>query len=139
MKLNPWAKVGTLAAVVLASVALLGGSVIVSNSPGNFNAGLTRPVGNGDTPGGLLRLGSSAPCDSLDPAQTFDPWCAVVHRTFSRNLMSFAGKPGEQGLIVVPDLVSDLPVTNADKTSWTFKLRPDVFWSDGSAVTATDV
>ena len=139
MKLNPWAKVGTLAAVVIASVALLGGSVIVSNSPGNFNAGLTRAVGDGDTPGGLLRLGSSAPCDSLDPAQTFDPWCAVVHRAFTRNLMSFAGKPGDQGLVVVPDLVSDLPISNADKTSWTFTLRPDVFWSDGSAVTSADV
>jgi len=139
MKLNPWAKVGTLAAVVIASVALLSGSVIVSNSPGGFNAGLTRTVGDGDTPGGLLRLGSSVPCDSLDPAQTFDPWCAVVHRAFSRNLMSFAGKPGDQGLIVVPDLVSDLPVTNSDKTSWTFKLRSDVFWNDGSAVTSADV
>ena len=139
MKLNPWAKFGTLAVVVMASVALLSGSVIVSNSPGGFNAGLTRTVGDGDTPGGLLRLGSSVPCDSLDPAQTFDPWCAVVHRTYSRNLMSFAGKPGDQGLIVVPDLVSDLPVTNSDKTSWTFKLRSDVFWNDGSAVTSADV
>ena len=139
MKLNPWAKVGTLAAVVIASVALLGGSIIISNSPGNFNAGLTRSVGDGDTPGGLLRLGSSAPCDSLDPAQTFDPWCAVVHRAFTRNLMSFAGKPGDQGLVVVPDLVSDLPTSNADKTSWTYTLRPDVFWSDGSAVTSADV
>ena len=139
MKLNPWAKVGTLAAVVIASVALLGGSIIVSNSPGNFNAGLTRSVGDGDTPGGLLRLGSSAPCDSLDPAQTFDPWCAVVHRAFTRNLMSFAGKPGDQGLVVVPDLVSDLPTSNADKTSWTYTLRSDVFWSDGSAVTSADV
>lgn len=139
MKLNPWAKVGTLAVVVMASVALLGGSIIVRNSPGNFNAGLSRPVGDGDTPGGLLRLGSSIPCDSLDPAQTFDPWCAVVHRTFTRNLMSFAGKPGDQGLVVAPDLVADVPTTNADKTSWTFTLRTDVFWSDGSAVTATDV
>ena len=139
MKLNPWAKVGTLAAVVIASVALLGGSIIVSNSPGNFNAGLSRSVGDGDTPGGLLRLGSSAPCDSLDPAQTFDPWCAVVHRAFTRNLMSFAGKPGDQGLVVVPDLVSDLPTSNADKTSWTYTLRSDVFWSDGSAVTSADV
>jgi peptide/nickel transport system substrate-binding protein len=139
MKLNPWAKVGTLAIVLMASVALLGGSIIVRNSPGNFNAGLTRPVGDGDTPGGLLRLGSSLPCDSLDPAKTFDSWCAVVHRTFTRNLMSFAGKPGEQGLVVAPDLVAGLPVTNADKTSWTFTLRSDVFWSDGTAVTASDV
>ena len=139
MSLNSWKKVGTFAVVAIASVALLTGSMIVTNSPGEFNAGLTRTVGNGDTSGGILRLGSSEPCDSLDPAQTFDPWCAVVHRIFTRNLMSFAGKPGEQGLIVVPDLAADLPDSNEDKTSWTFKLRPDVLWSDGSAVTATDI
>jgi peptide/nickel transport system substrate-binding protein len=139
MKSNPWKKVGTFTVVAIASVALLGGSIIVVNSPGGFNAGLTRTVGSGDSPGGLLRIGSSSPCDSLDPAQTFDPWCAVVHRTFSRNLMSFAGKPGDQGLVVVPDLASDLPVTNSDKTSWTFKIRSDARWNDGSAVTSTDI
>jgi peptide/nickel transport system substrate-binding protein len=139
MKSNPLKKVRTFAVVAIASVALLGGSIIVVNSPGGFNAGLTRTVGGGDTPGGLLRIGSSAPCDSLDPAQTFDPWCAVVHRTFSRNLMSFAGKPGEQGLAVVPDLASDLPLTNVDKTTWIFKIRPDAFWNDGSLVTSTDI
>jgi peptide/nickel transport system substrate-binding protein len=53
--------------------------------------------------------------------------------------MSFAGKPGEQGLVVVPDLASDLPLTNADKTTWTFKIRPEALWSDGSPVTSTDV
>ena len=139
MKSNRWAKFGTLAVIVLASVALLGGSIIVTNSSGNFNAGLTRSVGEGDTPGGLLRLGSSVPCDSLDPARTFDPWCAVVLRTFSRNLMAFAGKPGDQGLIVVPDLAIEAPITNSDKTSWTFELKPDVFWNDGTAVTSSDV
>jgi peptide/nickel transport system substrate-binding protein len=139
MKSNPWKTIGTLAVVAIASIALLGGSTIVVNSPGGFNAGLTRTVGSGDTPGGLLRIGSSAPCDSLDPAQTFDPWCAVVHRTFSRNLMSFAGEPGEKGLVVVPDLASDLPVTNIDKSTWIFKIREDALWSDGSPVTSTDI
>jgi peptide/nickel transport system substrate-binding protein len=139
MKSNRWIKFATLAVIATVGAALLGGSIIVKNSPGGFNAGLVRTVGSGDTPGGLLRLGSSAPCDSLDPAQTFDPWCAVVHRSFSRNLMAFAGKPGDKGLVVVPDLAEDVPVTNLDKTSWTFKLRSDVFWSDGAPVSSADV
>jgi peptide/nickel transport system substrate-binding protein len=53
--------------------------------------------------------------------------------------MAFAGKPGDKGLVVVPDLAKDLPVSNADKTIWTFNLRSDVFWSDGYPVTSTDV
>lgn len=139
MKSSVLSKLLLTALVVVLSVSLFGGSAIVSNSPGGFNAGLTRIVGTGDTPGGLLRLGSSIPCDSLDSAKTFDPWCAVVHRTFARNLMSFAGKPGEQGLLVVPDIASDFPISNEEKTTWTFSLRPDVFWSDGQAVTSTDI
>lgn len=139
MKSNRWIKLGMLALVVAVSVPFLSGSIVLTNSSGGFNAGLTRPVGSGDTPGGLLRLGSSAPCDSLDPAKTFDPWCAVVHRVFSRNLMSFAGKPGDQGLSVVPDLARNLPESNSDGTTWKFSLRNDVFWNDGNPVTSSDV
>ena len=139
MKANTALKFGLLAVVVLAFAPAVTGSTVLTNSPGGFNAGLTRAVGEGDTAGGLLRLGSSVACDSLDPAQTFDSWCSVVSRVYSRNLMSFAGKPGDQGLSVSPDLVSDLPEVNADKTVWTYKLRDDVFWSDGSPVTSFDV
>ena len=139
MKSNRWIKFGALAIVATLSVAALSGSVVVSNSPGGFNAGLTRPVGSGDSPGGLLRLGSSAPCDSLDAAQTFDPWCAVVHRTYSRNLMAFAGEPGDSGLLVVPDLAADLPESDSDRTTWSFSLRDDVYWNDGTPITSGDV
>lgn len=139
MKSNRWIKLGMLALIVAVSVPFLSGSIVVTNSSGGFNAGLTRPVGSGDSPGGLLRLGSSAPCDSLDPAKTFDPWCAVVHRVFSRNLMSFAGKPGDQGLSVVPDLARNLPESNSDGTTWKFSLRNDVYWNDGNPVTSSDV
>jgi peptide/nickel transport system substrate-binding protein len=53
--------------------------------------------------------------------------------------VAFAGKPGDKGLVVVPDLATDLPISNDDKTIWTFNLRSDVFWSDGNPVTSTDV
>lgn len=139
MKSNRWIKLGTLALVATLSAAFLGGSIVVTNSPGGFNAGLTRPVGSGDSPGGLLRLGSSAPCDSLDAAQTFDPWCAVVHRAFSRNLMAFAGQPGDQGLSVAPDLAMDVPEVNSERTVWTYSLRKDVYWNDGNPITSSDV
>lgn len=128
-----------LAVVSVSSVAFLGGSTVVTNSPGGFNAGLKRVVGSGDTAGGLLRLGSALPCDSLDPAKTFDPWCAVVHRTYSRTLLAFAGKPGEEGITVVPDLIQDMPEVDESLQVWTFKFRSDVYWQDGKPVTSFDM
>jgi peptide/nickel transport system substrate-binding protein len=139
MKSSVLSKLGLVFFVVLISLGFFGGSTVVTNSPGGFNAGMTRAVGESEAPGGLLRLGSSGACDSLDPAQTFDSWCAVVARVYSRNLMAFAGAPGAQGLVIAPDLAASDPETNLEKTNWTFSLRKDVFWSDGSAVTSSDI
>jgi len=58
---------------------------------------------------------------------------------YSRNLMAFAGAPGERGLTLTPDLVIAEPEFNPEKTNWNFTLRDDVFWSDGTPVTASDV
>lgn len=125
--------------VAAISIGLFSGSTVVINSPGGFNAGMTRAVGENNAIGGTLRLGSSSACDSLDPAQSFDSWCAVVTRIYTRNLMSFAGAPGKQGLIITPDLAISAPESNAEKTIWNFTLRDDIFWNDGSPVTANDV
>ncbi len=139
MKSNAARWIVLLSVVTISSVALFGGSSVVINSPGGFNAGLKREVGSGDTPGGLLRLGSSAPCDSLDPALTFESWCEVVQRTYSRTLLAFAGRPGSDGLTIIPDLASGAPESANNNQVWTFKLRSDVRWSDGSPVTSSDM
>jgi len=139
MKPSVLSKLSLLLVVAIISLGFLNGSTVLTNSPGGFNAGMTRAVGVSDSMQGKLRLGSSSPCDSLDPAQSFDSWCAVVTRIYSRNLMAFAGAPGEQGLTLTPDLVTADPQFNAEKTTWNFTLRDDVFWSDGTPVTASDV
>lgn len=139
MKPSVLSKLGLLILVTTISLGFFTGSTVITNSPGGFNAGMTRAVGVSDATQGILRLGSSSSCDSLDPAQTFDSWCAVVTRIYSRNLMAFAGAPGDQGLVLTPDLVIAAPESNAEKTNWNFMLRDDVFWSDGTAVTASDV
>jgi peptide/nickel transport system substrate-binding protein len=139
MKKTVLRKLSLLIAVAVSSVGFFSGSSLITNSPGGFNAGMTRAVGASDVSGGTLRLGSSSACDSIDPAQSFDSWCAVVTRMYTRNLMAFAGAPGEQGLVIAPDLATAPPEFNAEKTIWNFTLRDDVFWSDGSPVTASDV
>ena len=139
MKSSVLSKLALLFVAAIISLGFLTGSTVIMNSPGGFNAGLTRAVGVSETTQGVLRLGSSSSCDSLDPAQSFNSWCAVVTRIYSRNLMAFAGAPGDRGLILTPDLVIAEPEFNSEKTIWSFTLRNDVFWSDGTPVTASDV
>jgi peptide/nickel transport system substrate-binding protein len=105
----------------------------------NPDAGLVRAVGADDGKQGTLHLGSTRLCSSFDPAQSFEQWCQVVMRAYSRNLMAYAGAPGDAGLQVVPDLAVGPPQVSADFTKWTYTLRDDAVWDSGSPVTATDV
>lgn len=129
-------RIGVLFALVIAVVS---GADILGNSRPGFNAALSHPIGNNVEPGGKLRLGTTADCDSYDPALTVDAWCGVIHRLYSRTLLAYAGRAGEEGKKVVPDLVTDQPIVNADKTKWTFTLRPGIKWNDGKTLTSDDV
>ena len=128
-----------VAAVVGIGIALLAGSVPTSTVSPKENAGLERVVGKVDQDGGNLVLGSSRLCDSFDPAASFDSWCGVVFRLYARNLMAFSGQPGTASLQTQPDLAIGAPKVNADKTKWSFKIRKNVRWDNGKAVTAQDV
>lgn len=129
-------RIGVLFVLVIAVVS---GAGIVGNSRPGFNAALSHSIGNDVEPGGKLRLGSTSDCDSYDPALTVDAWCAVVHRLYSRTLLAYAGRAGEEGKKVVPDLVVDQPVVNANYTKWTFTLRSGIKWDDGKLLTSEDV
>jgi peptide/nickel transport system substrate-binding protein len=117
----------------------MSGSGVSPGSSANADAGLVRAVGVDDGKKGTLQLGSTRLCGSFDPAQSFEQWCQVVLRTYSRTLMSFAGAPGQAGLNVVPDLAVAPPKVSKDLTKWTFTLRDDAKWQTGKPVTATDV
>lgn len=128
-----------VAAVVVVGIALFAGSIPTSSVAPAENAGLERVVGKVEQDGGKLVLGSSRLCDSFDPAASFDTWCAVVFRLYARNLMAFSGQAGPASLQTQPDLAFANPKVNADKTKWSFKLRPNARWNNGKPVTAQDV
>jgi len=111
----------------------------MKNRDTGFNVALNNRVGVLGPAGGTLKVGSSLPCDSLDPARTFSSWCASVQRLYVRNLMAFVGAPGTAGLQVVPDLAVAAPAVSADYRTWTFTIKSNVRWDDGTAVTADDV
>jgi len=139
MRIKVSRRQGIIAFLVFVTLVVVGGSSVLTNNDGGYNAGLYVPVGNNAQPDGILKLGSTAKCDSLDPARSFDPWCGVILRTYTRNLMSFAGSAGDEGLQIQPDLALQPPTVSPDGMIWTFRLRHDVRWDDGSAVTSQDV
>src|SRR5262249_31686600 len=102
-----------------------------------LGAGLARPA-PADT---VLRIGMTAsdiPRTSRQPAQGFGG------NRFTRLTMdnpltmwgpSSYGQPG----VLIPGLATEWKVNDADKTKWTFKLRPGVKFHDGSPFTADAV
>src|SRR4051812_3664525 len=116
----------TLLACALATAAGCGGG---SSSGGGGGAG-------GAKTGGLLRIGITAPIDSLNPF--------VAINTASYNVF----------VMVYPQLVQYVPPglhpviqgdwatswdTSKDGLTWTFHLRPGAKWSDGKPMTSEDV
>ena len=96
----------------------------------------------GATAGGTITVflpGDPGP-DSLDPT---DGWSvtgnSIQQALTSRSLTQYArdAKTGE--MVLVPDLATDLGTPNDDFTEWTFTIRDDAKWEDGSPVTAEEV
>ncbi|HEU4811488.1 MAG TPA: ABC transporter substrate-binding protein, partial [Nocardioides sp.] len=78
--------------------------------------------------------------DSMDPT---DGWSvtgnSIQQALTSRSLTQYArdAKTGEMTL--VPDLATDLGTANEDYTEWTFTIRDDAKWEDGSPITPEEI
>lgn len=126
-------------AVLVVSALFMGSSTITTASKPAFNAALHHQVGDYSGNGGVLKLGSMRLCDSFDPASSFDLWCGVIFRTYTRNIVSYAGKAGNDSFVLVPDLARSNPKASKDFMHWTIRLRKDVVWDDGTQLTSADV
>ena len=80
----------------------------------------------------VLRMGTVIPADSLDPADalTFGDWEILL----AVNEGLLRREPGNGEL--VPGIAEDLPEVSDDGLTYTFHLRPDVEFSDGTRLTA---
>ncbi|KGN43111.1 ABC transporter substrate-binding protein [Knoellia aerolata] len=94
-----------------------------------------------DEPGGTLRA------LSLGPVLTWDPQriaarddAAFAGRTFLRTLTAYQPSTDTRNQSrLVGDLATDTGTPNEDLTAWSFTLREDIAWQDGSPVTCEDV
>jgi peptide/nickel transport system substrate-binding protein len=122
------ARYSALAAVVVAAAGV--GLAACARSPDN----------GGDTgakQGGSITIGSVLP-DSYDPVlfQTVQANQAM-HLVYT-GLVTYKDAEGPEGNKLIPGLAEAMPSISADRRTYTFKLRPGLKYSDGSAVKAGD-
>src|SRR3569833_4624420 len=102
------------ALIAMGLTAACGGNSSSKSSGGSggkssYNAAVTGVVNPSDKQGGTLNLWSSQDADSFDTAISYYAWTINFDRLFARTLMTYAPKPGKDGLQLVPDLASAEP------------------------------
>lgn len=98
--------------------------------------GPAEPVPGART-GGTVRVYNAADYTHLDPQRIYASDEATVSALFSRTLTGWR----EQGntISLVGDLANNTGVTEDGGKTWTYTLRDDVTWEDGSKITSQDV
>jgi peptide/nickel transport system substrate-binding protein len=88
--------------------------------------------------GGVLRVASTFGLDFIDPALAYTPESWVTVSMTNDGLVAFRKVGGIQGVQLVPDLATALPVaTDAGKT-YTFRVRSGIHYSTGQLVQPED-
>jgi peptide/nickel transport system substrate-binding protein len=97
---------------------------------------------DGATAGGTITVylpGDPGP-DSLDPTEGWSVTGNSIQQALtSRSLTQYARDPESGDMVLVPDLATDLGTPNGDFTEWTFTIRDDAKWQDGSTITPEEV
>jgi YVTN family beta-propeller protein len=109
------------------AVAISGGNVLVS----------VRQSGAGHR-GGTLTMRMNRSPDSIDTAVSYDSTAWTILRMTDDGLVAFDQASGVQGTQLVPDLAVSLPTPTDGGKTYTFRLRPNIRYSSGRPVKASD-
>lgn len=94
----------------------------------------TPPAQKGGT---VVVLGNSE-FSYLDPVKGNDGNVNNFYRLIYRTLVTQAPGTGADGNEVVPDLATDTGTPSEDMKTWTFTLKDDIFYEDGTPIRAQD-
>src|SRR5215831_2689836 len=138
------AAVGAVATLALAACgggsSSSGGGGGGSGGPSSFDAGVTSVVNPSTHKGGTLAFASSAAIpDSTDPGNTYYAQMWNLTRLYAMPLTTYKSCPGKCGLQVVPMLATGLGVVSDNGLTWTYHIKPNVHFEDGTLVTSQDV
>ncbi len=137
-------KVAAAAATVALSLVMSAcGSTNEPSPSGNavheFNAAVGKIFNESNYRGGTLKLAVSEDWDSVDPGDTYYGMSWNLLRLYARSLVMYKPKPGAEGLELTPDLAESMGQVSADGLTWTYKLRPNLKFEDGTSITSKDV
>lgn len=88
--------------------------------------------------GGTVTIDSSEP-DSIDPGVSYDGTGWAILSVTNDGLVGFKRTGRVEGATLVPNLATELPTPTDGGMTYTFQLRPDVSYSTGAPVRASDV
>ena len=95
----------------------------------------------GATAGGTITVylpGDPGP-DSMDPTEGWSVTGNSIQQALtSRSLTQYA-RNDDGTMTLVPDLATDLGTPNDDFTQWSFTIRDDAKWQDGTTITPQDI
>ncbi|WP_433305221.1 ABC transporter substrate-binding protein [Actinoplanes sp. CA-030573] len=89
--------------------------------------------------GGTLSVLNQGGISHLDPARLYTSGGGNIPSLLFRTLTTRNRQQGEAGAKPAPDLATDLGTPSDGARTWTYKLRDDIFFEDGTPITAADV
>lgn len=121
---------------VVGSVDVGENPVALASAPAGVWVAASAPSG-GDK-GGTLVLASTQGINTLDPAMSFTMTVLSLQRLDYDTLVTFEPVPGPDGLRLVPDLALQVPAPTDGGSTYSFRLRPGIRYSNGELVKAGD-
>src|SRR3954452_9296527 len=128
-------RVGKVLAVA-GVTALAGFGVAACGSSDDSGSSSTTSGGAGKT-GGEVKIGSAMP-DAYDPVMIQTTQANEALQGVYTGLVTYKHEQGDAQNDLVPGLAEAMPTVSSDGKTYTFKLRPNIKYSDGTPVKASD-
>jgi peptide/nickel transport system substrate-binding protein len=129
-------RVGKVLAVG-ALTALTGFGVAACGSSDNGSSSSSSSSGGGGKTGGEVRIGSAMP-DAYDPVMIQTTQANEALQGVYTGLVTYKHEQGAGQNDLIPGLAEAMPTVSSDGKTYTFKLRPNIKYSDGTPVKASD-
>jgi peptide/nickel transport system substrate-binding protein len=127
----------------LASVTMTAALALTACGGGGGPAAPATPAGassaRAPATGGTLHVLANADFSHLDPVRGWDGGVNNFYRLIYRGLTTVGAGPGAESTKIVPDLATDTGTPSDDHRTWTFTLKDDIFFEDGTPITSEAV